>query len=446
MKHDSITRMMAGRRGGPDGAFRFPRRARNDSVAMPDRSRRGFTLIELLVTMALVIIVIMITASAFESILKNTSRLTASEESNIEGVVGLEMFRHDLMQMGYGLPHAYQSIPPNYTEAAVAPASGLNDSGTLSRVPRAVVSLESVTGATDLTSEGAGSTYSILNGSDYIAIKGMTVGSSNASKKWTYVGYSAGAKKPNQWPNAADNLKSTDRVIVLDRSFTATGQVVNTMQYDIGTPSTYWPSNPTVNMNDVFNPGNSKQTYYLYGVDDGSLGMPFNRADYFVARPSNTAKISSACAPNTGILYKATVNHADGKLRYMPLLDCVADMQVVFGWDVAGSGTAIDESSAYSSDVSKIQVSSSVGTLPSVIQSFMLSPDDIRTKLKYVKIYIMAQEGRKDPNYVNTAAVDLGDPGNTSLTKSYSVAALTANSWLNYRWKVYRIVARPKNF
>ncbi len=35
---------------------------------------------------------------------------------------------------------------------------------------------------------------------------------------------------------------------------------------------------------------------------------------------------------DTGILYKGTVNHADGLLTELPLLDCVADMQVIFGW------------------------------------------------------------------------------------------------------------------
>jgi hypothetical protein len=125
----------------------------------------------------------------------------------------------------------------------------------------------------------------------------------------------------------------------------------------------------------------------------------------------------------------------------MPLLDCVADMQVVFGWDLNGNGV-IEESSAYQSDATKISVSGSTITAAG-IKTIMESPDEIRNKLKYVKIYIMAQEGRKDSGYTNSAPVKVGDLA--SITKSYSVANLTTNGWLNYRWKIYRIVVKPKN-
>ena len=412
-------------------------------------NHRGFTLLELLITMALVIVVIMITGSAFESVLKSTARIASSEESNIEGVVGLEMFRHDLQQMGYGLPTAFQATPPVYTEAGFLPANKLNDAP--SGLPRAVASWEALTGASDTTSE-SGITYNILSNTDYLAIKATTVGRTKASQKWTYLAYSSnGGKKPNKWTNAADNLTSGDTVIVLNRSFSTTGQVTNTLVYDIASPSIYWPGNPTVIMADAFNPLQPSQVYYLYGVDDGSLGMPFNRSDYFVARPSTAASVPTTCAPGTGILYKKNVNHANGKLTPYPLLDCVADMQVVFGWDLNGNGV-IDESSAYNSDETKISVSSSIGTTAATIKAIMESPDDIRNRLKYIKVYIMAQEGRKDTNYTNantlvsnTLSVVVGDPGNVSLTKGYTAAELTAKEWLNYRWKTYRIVVRPKN-
>jgi len=404
-------------------------------------NNKGFTLIELLITMVLVIVVIMITGSAFESVLKSTARIASSEESNIEGVVGLEMFRHDLQQMGFGLPSAFQTTPPDYTEATIAPANLLNDAP--HGVPRAVSSWESVSGYA-----------TVLTGTDYLAIKATTVGISKASQKWTYLTYtsSAAGKIPNQWSNPADNFKSTDKVIVLNRTFSTTGQVTNTMVYNASTPNNYCPTNPTGTMSDpAFNPTNPSQVNYLYGVDDGPLGMPFNRADYFVSRPSDASSIPTTCAPGTGILYKTNINHGDGKLTYYPLLDCVADMQVVFGWDVNGNGV-IDESSAYESDVSKISVSSSIGTTAAAIKAIMESPDEIRNKLRYIRVYIMAQEGRKDTNFTNTntqvnntLSVIVGDPGNVSLTKGYDVAALTTKKWLNYRWKTYRIVVRPKN-
>lgn len=415
-------------------------------------NHRGFTLLELLITMALVIVVIMITGSAFESILKSTTRIASSEESNIEGVVGLEMFRHDLQQMGYGLPHAFMvSVEPKYLEASVEPASSLNDGkgvSTAGNVPRAVASLENL----------PVNTYNILTGTDYLAVKATTVGRNNASQKWTFLTYtsSPAGKKPNRWSNTADNLATSNRVIALNRAFSATGQVTSTLVSS--SPTSYWVNYPAEKMSDAsFSPTNPSQVYYLYGVDDDTdLRMPFNRSDFFVLRPTDDASFPTTCARGTGILYKANVNHGNGQLFSYPLLDCVADMQVVFGWDINGNGV-IDESTAYDIDSAKITVSSSIGTNAATIKAIMENPDDIRSKLKYIKVYIMAQEGRKDTNFTNTntlvgntKSVVVGDPGpnppsNVSLTKGYTAAELTAKGWQNYRWKTYRIVVRPKN-
>lgn len=415
-------------------------------VTIEMNNNKGFTLLELLITMVLVIVVIMITGSAFESILKSTGRITSSEESNIEGQVGLEMFRHDLQQAGFGLPTAFQSIPPQYTEATVEPAKKLNDSP--NNVPRAVASLESIAGS-----------WNVLAGTDYLAIKATTVGRSSASQKWTYLAYtsSPSGKKPNQWSNQADNLSSTDRVIVLNRTFSSSGKVNNVLVYNTDVPATFWPSDPTNSLTDsAFNPTAQSQVYFLYGVDVASLGMPFNRSDYFVARPATTTQMPASCAPGTGILYKANVDHGDGTLKDYPLLDCVADMQLVFGWDVNGDGV-IDESGAYDTDVANISLSSESGATKATIKAIMENPEDISNKLKYIKVYIMAQEGQKDNRFTNTntlvsntLSVVVGDPGpnpssNISLTKGYNVSQLTAKGWLNYRWKIYRIMVRPKN-
>ncbi|HIJ94672.1 MAG TPA: prepilin-type cleavage/methylation domain-containing protein [Desulfuromonadales bacterium] len=430
------------------------------------KNNSGFTLIEILITMALVIVVLVITGSAFESILKSSGRLLASEESNIEGVIGLEMFRHDLQQAGFGLPHAFVTAP-KYGEAKTAPANLLNDgkggaTGDPSgNVPRAIASLESLTGT-------SGNTYNVLSGTDYLAVKASTIARNSASQKWTFLSFSASSdgkgRPPNKWSNSSDNFESADKVIVLNRSFTTGGQVTNTLVNGTVDPANYWASYPagTDKMADTtFIPTKASDVYYLYGITGASeLRMPFNRADYFVARPQDITKIPSTCAPLTGILYKAGIGHGSntsgGVLDYMPLLDCVADMQIVFGWDINGNGT-IDESSAYDTDATKITVSSSIGTTSGTIKTMMENPEEIRYKLKYIKVYIMAQEGRKDTNFSNsdtlvnnTLSVVVGDAGptpasNVSVSKGYTSAQLTAKGWQNYRWKIYRIVVRPKN-
>src|SRR5664280_1739013 len=79
----------------------------------------GFTLIEMIVVMAIFIVVIIITSSAFNTVLSQTKKVSKSEESNIEGVIGLEMFRHDLAQAGFGLFTDIDATAlPVYDEAA----------------------------------------------------------------------------------------------------------------------------------------------------------------------------------------------------------------------------------------------------------------------------------------------------------------------------------------
>ena len=384
------------------------------------RNNHGFTLIELLITMGLFIVVILISTSAFESILKTSGKLVASEESNIEGIVGLEMFRHDLQQLGFGLPSAFQTTP-TYLEASSGP-NGLNDSP--NSVPRAVVSFENYSGH-----------------GDYLAVKGASVGNNKTSQKWTYKTYSSVAKPAKVWSIAADNMKTTSKVVILDRAFTKDGQLVNTM---VNTTATDWNSYYAIYTDSSTpspSPVDSSQIYYLYGIDDNiTLRMPFNRADYYVKRPADSSVVPSWCAPNIGILYKGTVSHSNGNLTEYPLVDCVADMQVVFGWDIAGNGV-IDESSAYSSNSANISVSGTAS--PADIQLIMQSPEEIRNKLKYIKVYIMVQDGRKDINYSNNSKIVVGDI--ESITKGYDVASLTSKGWLNYRWKVYRLVVKPKN-
>jgi prepilin-type N-terminal cleavage/methylation domain-containing protein len=427
-------------------------------------SRKGFTLVELIVVMAIFIVVIMITADSFNTILTQMTRITKSEESNIEGVVGLEMFRHDIQQAGYGLPFSFQS-PISYPEASTAPASSYNDGtgSTASGVPRAVVAGNDLA-ASSTTSDGAGS-YNILAGTDYLALKGSTLGLNEASQKWTYMPYSSGITgklKPRIWPSG--NLKSTstaDRVIVIKRTFSATDNV-NVLVYNTADPTIYWATyDPTGFADPAYNPVLPQDLYYLYGIKNGDpLRMPFNRADYFVAKPATTANMPNFCAQDppgtlpgnfsTGILYKGVVNHSDGKLTYVPLLDCVADMQVVFGWDVDdGMGNEGQDGilDTYSTPVATNLIDITVSPDPTDrnyktwVKNAMADPDKLRKALKVIKVNILAQVGRRDPNYTGPASFVLGDAAADFMSKTHVMTA----EQRHYHWKVYRIVARPKN-
>lgn len=403
--------------------------------------KNGFTLLELIIVMVIFMLVIMATTSSFNVLLTQMSKVIKSEESNIEGVVGLEMLRHDLQQAGYGLPEAYMSIPPQYIEAKAAPADDYNDAP--NGLPRAVVAGNNI-GAEAVVSDGV--TYNILDKTDYIGLKATTLGMNNASQKWTYMPYSSGItfkQKPRIWPTASQNLtNSTDRVIMIKKSVVS-GQVVNQMVYDTSTPDIYWVNFNSNGFAPAFTPVQPDDIFYIYGIrsksgTSGDLGMPFNRADYFIAKPNNAAQFPAFCAPNTGILYKATINHEDGLLSLMPILDCAADMQIVLGWRISGEDNDSGAVDTWSTpEATTVTPSANV----TAVQAALADPAVLRKRLKVIKIYILAQNGKLDTNYMGPASMVVGASGEASLTKTFNFTA----EMRNYRWKLYQVIVSPKN-
>ena len=111
--------------------------------------------------------------------------------------------------------------------------------------------------------------------------------------------------------------------------------------------------------------------------------MPFNRADYYVQGPPSSL-IPSRCAPNTGVLVKSIVSQSDGSMGSpLPLLDCVADLKVIFRLDTDKDGV-ID----YNTDV-----------LNDKSTAAPLTAQQIRTQVKEIRIYILAQEGQMDNSF-----------------------------------------------
>jgi hypothetical protein len=391
------------------------------------RQNKGFTLIELVVVMALFMTVIVISASAFNIILKNATQLFRSEESNIEGIVGLEMFRHDLQQSGYGL----FTEPFTYASEAADSLPAINNDAP-DNVPRPLVIQNNLDGTVSVDSNTP------LAGTDYISIKGSTVGHTPAAQKWTFLNMTSKSGVPNTWPSAAENLASTDNVVVLRK------------QFDSGQRSTLIP-NPTGGYSYTYGSAafsnlstQMSGLYTVYGINNAALRFPFNRTDYFVATPASATTLSSSCAPGTGVLYKATVFHSDGKLNYIPIMDCVLDMQAVLGWDTDGDGLIDTWSNADGSAVSGIGSTAVVqGALGNANNNSLSAIPNIRTNLKMIKVYILAQNGQKDAAFTSTSPLQIGDAGEVSLTRPGGLSLTTAQ--INYHWKLSRIVVRPKN-
>lgn len=393
------------------------------------RSRSpGFSLVELLVVMALFMGVIMISTSAFDTILSRAKQQMASSESNIQGIVGLEMMRWDLENAGYGLPWVLEFTASfeESTQAADSLADGIdprafNDnklptaSGDPNKVPRSIQS-GAASGADDWE-----------NGRDYIVIKSAAVGTDDAARKWGYID----GVDPNGFikETGSDDLLEKDRVITIDartRRLVAVSTAAADFSYAVPTrvsgkfvpPSAYQPKQDT-------------DVYLVYGIHawadtTSTLRVPYNRVDYYINRPAANNDISARCAPGTGILYKGNLNHSDGKVSQYPLYDCVADMQVVYALDTNGDG-GVD----FHGDQDALQT---------------MSAKTIRSQLKEIRVYILTHEGQKDRLFKYTGGPNI-QVGEVGQGRVYDVSKLQniGDSWENYRWKIYTLVVTPNN-
>lgn len=357
------------------------------------RREAGFTLVELMVTMLITIFVLVAASQVFTALLSQFKQQSKIAETGIESAVGLEILRKDLESSGYGLPWSLAGA--TYQEAVNSPESTFNDA--TANPPRALAS-----------GNNAGFT---LNNSDYLVIKSIAVARNGVSRKWTTL---SSTNSRRTWDPAEDNLEANDRVIVLSPGLTNTISLVSSggtffTKYD--NPTNSGAGGSTY----AYRPPDIAETRLIYGVDpDDDLRMPFNRADYYIS----TAGVPQRCAPNTGVLVKAVLKH-DGTLdSELPILDCVRDMQVVYRRDTDGDGT-IDNTT---DDISA------------------LNAQQIREQVREVRVYILSHEGQKDPGYAHSpTTVYVGD---TSIGGGRN---LDISSDVNYRWKVYSVVEKPKN-
>ncbi len=383
-------------------------------------SSRGFTLVELIVVMAIFMAVIIISSEAFNKILSISSQQVKSAESDTQGVIGLEVLRVDLEHAGYGLPWL-MSFAAEFDEgqaAANSLAPGItpnnfndkfNASSDLIKVPRAIQ---------------AGTSTS--DGRDYLVIKSIIAGISDTTKKWAYVEGVGGTSKLKTW--GSNDLTSGERVVTINaRTKALVG--TSTASADFSYTLTAADMTPPVTGTANFQPQNETDMYIVYGVSPSSnLRVPYNRVDYYVKRPSALTDIPARCAkgtnskPGAGILYKAVMDHSNGTFTQYPLLECVADMQVVFNVAADGiNGVDVDHSGLTG-----------------------LSAKEIRQQLKMIKVYIVAHEGGRDTSF-SYANQTISVGGGTGRTLDLKNDVVGSDEYKFYRWKIYTLAITPKN-
>jgi prepilin-type N-terminal cleavage/methylation domain-containing protein len=185
-------------------------------------SQAGFTLIELIIVMGIFIVAIMLSSDAFNRIASLSTQQIKSSESNIQGIVGLELMRADIEHAGYGLPWKMpfeanfeeSQVAPNFLAKGINPAffNDINNIGVEedNKAPRAFQSAPASFATAD-PDEPASADPS-TDGRDYLVVKSTAIGMSNATKKWSYVeGTGAGATL-KVW--GENDFVSGERVIV----------------------------------------------------------------------------------------------------------------------------------------------------------------------------------------------------------------------------------------
>jgi len=383
------------------------------------KNEKGFSLVEMIVVTAIFVAILVITGQTFETIVAKTTQETKTAETQIEGAVGLEILRRDLAQAGYGLPWdldgaTYSEVTAG-TGALVPGVDPTDFNDGPPNAPRAVVS-------SDTTASTIG-----FNGSDILVVKSTITGLNETAKKWytaTFTHYTS------------NQMETGERLVVLRNAYSGGALMKKVLLKD--STGKFTVSYPAANgtFPADFRPEAGLDTYMVYGVapadSTGLLRTPFNRSDYYIKRPDLARSIPETCAKQVedsdtegvGILYRSTASQVAGASGGgfsppYPLLDCVADMQVVYSLDSNGDG-AVD----LHSDVP------------------LANAEAVRAQVKEVRVYILAQEGSRSSGFNSPhSQILVGERINgVDYGRSFVFADHNIRDWANYRWRLYTIV------
>jgi prepilin-type N-terminal cleavage/methylation domain-containing protein len=419
----------------------------NHEEAMKKKQHKGFTLIELLVSMVMFVLVIAAASQVFTTMVTQFKQQGKIEESQVEGLIGIEFLRHDIEHAGYGLPWNLDNA--DYNEAGLetttpwvdrefndAPPAG--DSGNNVRQADLTLGISFAPGGIR-SEDGDGVVIdSTLNESDVLAIKSMNIARNAAAQRWTRLGKATADDPDGEKRNglSGDDFEDSDRVIVVRVGNTEANRRI-LMKSDAD-DSIYTAYNNTVD----FAPFDD-EVFIIYGVMPQNTfepRMPFNRADYYIRTPTI---MPSQCAGGTGVLYKGQISQDDGLIPLeLPLVDCVADMQVVYRID-AGAGPVYVNARATN----------------------LMTAEQIREQVREVRVYILAQEGQRSGSYrfdnfncpndggncilVGEDSIDnpdfICDPTNTFCGHEFNFDTYGITDWEDYRWKLYTLVVSPIN-
>jgi type II secretory pathway pseudopilin PulG len=390
----------------------------------------GFTLVELLVSMVMFVLVISAASQVFTTLLTQFKQQSKTVETQIEGIIGLEIMRYDVEHAGYGLP--WNMSGAAYTETSVSPVepkTSYDDRLLSDGPPNNPARGTDAAGASNSPGAFRSRDNFGFNGSDVFVVKSANVERDNTAHRWTRLGFND--EKRNGL--SGDNFDISDRVIVIAPGVTDENR--RSLVMSGGSWSTRYDNTAG------FAPALDESINLVYGIkSEGSPAVapdrPFNRADYYIADLSLVVDVPpdlvpERCATGTGVLYKGILSHRDNgglidnDTGHLPLLDCVADMQVAY---ILNSGAVVNADFVNS-----------------------LTAAEVRANVRQVRIYILAHEGQRDPNFTFTnftcgdGCIRVGEMIDTVLVGRDFTPSGVIDDFQDYRWKLYTLVVTPLN-
>ncbi len=349
---------------------------------------RGITLIEILVSLAISFIILSGIYVAYTTQVKHMGREYKIAEADMELGIAKGIMEREITMAGYGLAEDYDYDGDGDQDFSPTAVSATNSSVA----------------------------------PDTITLMGTALGmGSRQAQEWTYMANTTPTFRT--WGDAREDLGIGDRVVVIEPSTKKllAQQVAGVWQWLYVFTGACCNINTRVGSIAFANPALGNLLYGLQDAADPQATQPFYAVRYSLG-DTVPSTLPSTCATGTQNLLRAesrtTVAPAGGE----PLLNCVLDLQVAFGLDT-------DENGA-------IDFWDNGGVLAGGYDAKTLNK-----RLKQVRVYLLVQLGKQDPDYTNPlASIRVGD---TSLTIGRDVP-LTAEQ-RRFRWRVISLNITPRN-
>jgi len=325
---------------------------------------RGFTLIELIIAIAIFGILMAVSGRVYRTLVQGMNRQKDVVESDSGKILGLELLRLDLEHVGYGISNNETSRPV------------------------------------------------VWDGSD-LQLRSTINNSNSGTIGWMMLQCSLGVSPTVLVDRRLDNtvnnvLLTKERDFITNQSIAASTTVQCTTCQDLNTY--LQPANDYIAM------------AYPYDstVTNGCSGGQYcNVITYTLSTSNPLAK----CASGAQNLLRKVGNGTGERV-----LECVADFEVRFDWDLTGDGDVLDSGEQ------------SLSAIPTGA-----STSDILTRLKNIDFYVLMQSGKKQQGF--TFSGDLTANGELSSPNTAGgFTTSTVTDFSAYRWKVLKISAKPMSW